>query len=140
MKNLKQIISEIEGREVSEKLSPSEIAQQRRKMGRRMKILARKSTVKMKKKRMRVRRRDPEALDRIARRQAKMAVIKRSLGKINYKELPITKRIQIDQQIVARKKPVIDKIAKKLLRKLKAGEGERIKKAKLAQKVSKEKK
>ena len=140
MKNLKQIISEIEGREVSEKLSPSEIAQQRRKMGRRMKILARKSTVKMKKKRMRVRRRDPESLDRIARRQAKMAVIKRSLGKINYKELPITKRIQIDQQIVARKKPVIDKIAKKLLRKLKAGEGERIKKAKLAQKVSKEKK
>ena len=140
MKNLKQIISEIEGREVSEKLSPSEIAQQRRKMGRRMKILARKSTVKMKKKRMKVRRRDPEALDRIARRQAKMAVIKRSLGKINYKELPITKRIQIDQQIVARKKPVIDKIAKKLLRKLKAGEGERIKKAKLAQKVSKEKK
>ena len=140
MKNLKQIISEIEGREVTEKLSPSEIAQQRRKMGRRMKILARKSTVKMKKKRMKVRRRDPEALDRIARRQAKMAVIKRSLGKINYKELPITKRIQIDQQIVARKKPVIDKIAKKLLRKLKAGEGERIKKAKLAQKVSKEKK
>jgi len=140
MKNLKQIISEIEGREVTEKRSPSEIAQQRRKMGRRMKILARKSTVKMKKKRMKVRRRDPESLDKIARRQAKMAVIKRSLGKINYKELPITKRIQIDQQIVARKKPVIDKIAKKLLRKLKAGEGERIKKAKLAQKASKENK
>ena len=60
-----------------------------------------------------------------------MMVIKRSLAPdINYKELPIQKRIQIDQKIVAKKRKVIDKISKKILRKLKAGEGERVKQAK----------
>ena len=118
---------------VEEKKSPSEIMQQRRKMGRRMKMLARKSSTKIKKKRARIRRRDPDALQAIAKRQAKMMVIKRSLGpSVNYKELPIQKRIQIDQTIVAKKRKVIDKISKKLLRQLKAGEGERIKKNKMA--------
>ena len=42
------------------------------------------------------------------------------------------KRIQIDQKIVAKKRKVIDKISQKILRKLKAGEGERIKKNKAA--------
>ena len=62
-----------------------------------------------------------------------MMVIKRSLGDVDYKELPIQKRIQIDQKITAKKQKVIQKITKKLLRKLKAGEGERVKKARLAQ-------
>ena len=49
-----------------------------------------------------------------------MMVIKRSLGPdINYKELPMQKRIQIDQKIVAKKRKLIDKISKKILRKLK---------------------
>jgi hypothetical protein len=118
---------------VEEKKSPSEIMQQRRKMARRMKLLARKSSTKIKKKRARIKRRDPDALQAIAKRQAKQMVIKRSLGpNVNYKELPIQKRIQIDQQIVAKKRKVIDKISKKLLRQLKAGEGERIKKNKMA--------
>ena len=105
----------------------------RRKMGRRMKILAKKSSVKMKKARMKLRRRDNDALQAIAKRQAKQMVIKRSLGpKVNYKELPMQKRIQIDQKIVAKKRKVIDKISQKILRKLKAGEGERVKQAKLA--------
>ena len=61
-------------------------------------------------------------------------VIKRSIGqKVKYNELPIQKRIQIDQKIVARKAKVIQKIAKKLLRGLKAGESERIAKNKAAQ-------
>ena len=60
-----------------------------------------------------------------------MLVIKRSLGpEINYKELPIQKRIQIDQNITSKKRAVIDKISKKLVRALKAKEGERIKQAK----------
>ena len=118
---------------VEEKKSPSEIMQQRRKMARRMKLLARKSSTKIKKKRNKVRRRDADTLNAIAKRQAKQMVIKRSLGPaINYKELPIQKRIQIDQNIVAKKRKVIDKISKKILRKLKAGEGERIKKNKMA--------
>ena len=117
--------------EVDEKLTPSQIMQNRRKMARRMKVLAKKSAVKMKKKRMRTRRRSPEALKAIAQRQAKQAVIKRTLGpSVNYKELPMQKRIQIDQNIVAKKRKLIDKMTKKILRQLRAGEGERIKKAK----------
>ena len=119
--------------EIDEKQTPAQIMQNRRKMSRRMKILAKKSSTKMKKKRARVRRRDPDALQAIAKRQAKMMVIKRSLGPdINYKELPMQKRIQIDQKVVAKNRAVIDKISKKILRKLKAGEGERVKQAKLA--------
>jgi len=129
MRNFKALYED----SVEEKQSPSEIMQQRRKMARRMKLLAKKSSTKIKKKRARIRRRDPDALQAIAKRQAKMMVIKRSLGPaVNYKELPIQKRIQIDQNIVAKKRKVIDKISKKLLRQLKAGEGERIKKNKLA--------
>ena len=82
---------------------------------------------------MRTKRRSPDALMAIAKRQAKMLVIKRSLGpEINYKELPIQKRIQIDQNITSKKRAVIDKISKKLVRSLKAKEGERIKQAKAA--------
>lgn len=129
MRTFKELFEE----EIEEKATPAQIMQNRRKMGRRMKILARKSSVKMKKARMKLRRRDNDALQAIAKRQAKMMVIKRSLGPdVNYKELPMQKRIQIDQKIVAKKRAVIDKISKKILRKLKAGEGERVKQAKLA--------
>ena len=129
MRNFKALYED----SVEEKQSPSEIMQQRRKMARRMKLLAKKSSTKIKKKRARIRRRDPDALQAIAKRQAKMMVIKRSLGpEVNYKELPMQKRIQIDQKIVAKKRKVIDKISQKILRKLKAGEGERIKTNKAA--------
>ena len=95
--------------EVDEKATPAQIMQNRRKMSRRMKLLAKKSSTKMKKKRARVKRRDPDALQAITKRQAKMMVIKRSLGpEVNYKELPMQKRIQIDQKIVAKKRKVID--------------------------------
>jgi len=129
MRTFKELFEE----DIEEKATPAQIMQNRRKMGRRMKILAKKSSVKMKKARMKLRRRDNDALQAIAKRQAKMMVIKRSLGPdVNYKELPMQKRIQIDQKIVAKKRAVIDKISKKILRKLKAGEGERVKQAKLA--------
>ena len=129
MRTFKELFEE----EIEEKATPAQIMQNRRKMGRRMKLLAKKSSVKMKKARMKLRRRDNDALQAIAKRQAKMMVIKRSLGPdINYKELPMQKRIQIDQKVVAKKRKVIDKISKKILRKLKAGEGERVKQAKLA--------
>ena len=61
-------------------------------------------------------------------------VIKRSLGAADYKEMPLQKRIKIDQTIVAKKRKVIDKIAMKLFRKLKGDESKRIKKNKEAQK------
>ena len=129
MRTFKELFEE----DIEEKATPAQIMQNRRKMGRRMKLLAKKSSVKMKKARMKLRRRDTASLEAIAKRQAKMMVIKRSLGPdVNYKELPMQKRIQIDQKIVAKKRAVIDKISKKILRKLKAGEGERVKQAKLA--------
>ena len=128
MRNFKELFEDID-----EKATPAQIMQNRRKMARRMKILAKKSSVKAKKARMRLRRRGTDALQAAAKRQAKMMVIKRTLGPdINYKELPMQKRIQIDQKVVAKKRAVIDKISKKILRKLKAGEGERVKQAKLA--------
>ena len=128
MRNFKELFEDIE-----EKATPAQMMQNRRKMARRMKILAKKSSVKAKQARMRLRRRGTDALQAAAKRQAKMMVIKRTLGPdINYKELPMQKRIQIDQKVVAKKRAVIDKISKKILRKLKAGEGERVKQAKLA--------
>ena len=81
-----------------------------------------------------VRRRSPEKLQKAAQKQAKMMVIKRSLGAADYKEMPLQKRIKIDQTIVAKKRKVIDKIAMKLFRKLKGDESKRIKKNKEAQK------
>lgn len=129
MRDFKELFQE----ELEEKMTPAQMMMHRKKMGRKMKLLAKKSSVKAKKERMKLRRRDPDALQAIAKRQAKQMVIKRSLGPdVNYKELPIQKRIQIDQKIVAKKRAVIDKISKKILRQLKAGEGERVKQAKLA--------
>ena len=109
--------------------------QRRREMGRRMKLLAKKSSTKLKKQRALTRKRDTASLMKSAQKKAKMTVIKKQLGPdINYNELPVQKRIQIDQKIVAKKRKVIDKIAKKLLRGLKAGEGKRIAQAKERQK------
>ena len=132
MKTLKEILQEtsLEEKPIKPKKSP---VQRRREMGRRMKLLAKKSSTKMKKKRALLRKRDSASLKKSADKQAKMMVIKRQLGDINYNELPIQKRIQIDQKITAKKAKVIQKISTKLLRKLKAGEGERVKKARLAQ-------
>ena len=129
MKTLKEMLCE--KAPVKPTKSP---VQRRREMGRRMKLLAKKSSTKLKKKRALLRKRDTASLMKSAQKQAKMTVIKKQLGpEVNYNELPIQKRIQIDQKIVAKKAKVIQKITKKLLRKLKAGEGERVKKAKLAQ-------
>ena len=132
MKTLKEILQETSLEEKSIKPTKSPM-QRRREMGRRMKLLAKKSSTKIKKKRALLRKRDAASLQKSAAKQAKMMVIKRQLGDIKYSELPIQKRIQIDQNITAKKAKVIQKITTKLLRKLRAGEGERVKKARLAQ-------
>ena len=76
MRTFKELFQE----ELEEKMTPAQMMMHRRKMGRRMKILAKKSSVKMKKARMKLRRRDNDALQAIAKRQAKQMVIKRSLA------------------------------------------------------------
>ena len=132
MKTLTELYTEVNS--VDEKQTPAQAMQTRRKMARRMKLLAKRSSTKMKKKRMKTRRRSDTALAAMAQKKAKMAVIQRSMGNVDYKELQLQKRIQIDQKIVAKKRKVIDKIAKKLLSGLKAGEGKRIAQAKERQK------
>ena len=126
MKTLKEMLL---GEKTPIKPTKSPI-QRRREMGRRMKLLAKKSSTKLKKKRALLRKRDTASLQKSAAKQAKMIVIKKQLGDVNYNELPIQKRIQIDQKVTAKKAKVIQKITKKLLRNLKAKEGERVKKAK----------
>ena len=134
MKTLKELYSTIQEDDVEEKMNPAQAMQLRRAMGRRMKLLAKKSATKMKKKRARLKKRSTDKLAKTAQRKAKMMVINRSMGgSVKYNELPLQKRIQIDQKIVARKIKVIQKIAKKLLRGLIAGESQRIRKNKQAQ-------
>tara|TARA_B100000963_G_scaffold324292_1_gene309702 strand:+ start:25 stop:441 length:417 start_codon:yes stop_codon:yes gene_type:complete len=130
MKTLKEILQEtsLEEKPIKPKKSPIQL---RRAMGRRMERLAKKSSTKMKKKRALLRKRDSASLKKSADKQAKMIIIKKQLGPdLNYNELPIQKRIQIDQKVVAKKAKVLQKLSKKLLRGLKAKEGERVKKAK----------
>ena len=130
MKTLKEILQEtsLEEKPIKPKKSPIQL---RRAMGRRMELLAKKSSTKLKKKRALLRKRDTASLKKSADKQAKMIVIKKQLGpEVNYNELPLQKRIQIDQKIVAKKGKVLQKLSKKLLRGLKAKEGERVKKAK----------
>jgi len=104
-------------------------------LSRRMKKVARSAVAKFKRKRTQTRKRDSAQLLKAAQNQAKMKVLKKVLGpEVNYKELPIDKRIQINQRIVAKHKKKIDKMSQKILRGLKAKEGERVKNAKLAQK------
>ena len=137
MKTLKELYTTIQdGEEVDEKINVAKMMQLRRAMGRRMKLLAKKSATKMKKKRARLKRRSTDKLAKTAQRKAKMMVINRSMGgSVKYNELPLQKRIQIDQKIVARKAKVIQKIAKKLLRGLIAGESQRIRKNKQSKKI-----
>ena len=130
MKTLKEMLL---GEKAPIKPTKSQM-QRRREMGRRMKLLAKKSSTKLKKQRALTRKRDTASLMKSAQKKAKMTVIKKQLWPdVNYNELPVQKRIQIDQKITAKKAKVIQKMTKKILRKLKAGEGERVKKAKLAQ-------
>ena len=130
MKTLKEMLL---GEKAPIKPTKSQM-QRRREMGRRMKLLAKKSSTKLKKQRALTRKRDTASLMKSAQKKAKMTVIKKQLWPdVNYNELPVQKRIQIDQKITAKKAKVIQKMTKKILRQLKAGEGERVKKAKLAQ-------
>ena len=131
MKTLKELYSGLY--EKSPKKPTGSEIQRLKKLGRRMAQIAKKSSTKIKKKRALLRKRDAASLQKSAAKKAKMMVIKRQLGDIKYSELPIQKRIQIDQNITAKKAKVIQKITTKLLRKLRAGVGERVKKARLAQ-------
>ena len=101
---------------------------QRRKMARRMSKMARSAGFKLKKNRAIIRRRSPEKIALIARKQAiKMFRDKFYRG---YKVMAFAQRVKIDQIMMQKYGKKIDKIAKKKAMILKKGESERIAKAK----------
>ena len=101
---------------------------QRRKMARRMSKMARSAGFKLKKKRAKIRRRSPEKIALIARKQA----IKMFRDKFypGYKDMAFAQRVKIDKLIMQKYGKRIDKVAKKKAMILKKGESERIAKAK----------
>ena len=109
---------------------------QRKKMARRMKKMARSAIFKMKKKRAALRRKTPEKILALARKKAINMIRKKFYP--TYKDMAFAQRIKIDQRIMIQFGKKIDKIAKKMAMIIKKGEGERISKAREAQKKAKE--
>ncbi len=106
----------------------------RRKLARRMKRLTKQSAFKLKKARSLKRRAGMEKLQKRARKEAKMKVIKKFMGDLDYKEMPLQRRMQIDKQIVQKKQALINKIAKRLIPQKRKAEAERIKKIRSTEK------
>ncbi|HIC82777.1 MAG TPA: hypothetical protein EYO99_00310 [Candidatus Marinimicrobia bacterium] len=98
----------------------------RRKMARRMSRLAKRSDIKMKKKRALRKRAGISKLQKRARKKAKMAVIKKFSGQADYSELSLQQRMMLDKRIVQKKQALINKIAKKMIPQLRKKESERI--------------
>ena len=100
----------------------------RRKMARRMSRLAKRSDIKMKKKRALRKRAGVDKLQKRALKKAKLAVIKKFSGQADYSELSLQQRINLDQRIIQKKQALINKIAKKMIPQLRKKESERISK------------
>ena len=103
---------------------------QRKKMARRMAKMQRSPAFQAKKKRMALKVRDTGKLALIARK--KTIQIYRDKFYPTYKDMPLQQRVKVDQLIMQRYGPKIDKISKKMVIKLKRDEIERVKKAKAA--------
>ena len=100
---------------------------QRRKIGLRMKRLAKKTAIA--RKRALNKRASNEKLEKRARKAAKNVLRKKLAGKMgaNYASLSATEKIMVDKR-VEKAAPAIGKIMKKLLPSVKKAEGERLKK------------
>ena len=104
----------------------------RKKMAKRMAILARSPAVKMKKARTKLKVRNTAKLTIVARKEA-LKTIKLKYYP-TYDEMPMSQRIKVDQKIQQKYGKSIDKIVRKKLTALKSSEVERVAKAKEAQK------
>ena len=109
--------------------------QQRIKMARRMKKLAKSAAFKMKVKRSKLRVADPAKLKVKARKAAKKKVVDRFYP--NYKDFSIARRAQTDQMIQQKHGGLIAKLSKKLVIPLKKKEKEKVKAARLARQEKK---
>ena len=105
---------------------------QRKKMGLRMKRMAKSSAFKAKKARNKLRIASPEKILMKARKLAKQKVLDRFYK--NYKEMGLQQRVKIDQIIAMKYGGLIDKIAKKSVIKIKKKEVQKVKDARAAKK------
>ena len=105
---------------------------QRKKMGLRMKRMAKSSAFKAKKKRMKLRIASPEKILMKARKLAKQKVLDKFYP--NYTALGLQQRVRVDQIISMKYGGMIDKISKKVVRVVKKKEVIKVKKASEAKK------
>ena len=105
---------------------------QRKKIGLRMKRMAKSSAFKAKKKRMKLRIASPEKILMKARKLAKQKVLDKFYP--NYKAMGLQQRVRVDQIISMKYGGMIDKISKKVVRVVKKKEMIKVKKAKEAKK------
>jgi len=105
---------------------------QRKKMGMRMKRMAKSSAFKAKKARNKLRIASPEKILMKARKLAKQKVLDKFYP--NYKKMGLQGRVRIDQTISIKYGGMIDKISKKVVRVVKKKEMIKVKKAKEAKK------
>lgn len=104
---------------------------QRRKMAIRMRKMMKNPATQAKIERTKKRLAGNDKIRKRALKLAKAIIIQKYAGmdKAKYQTLPIAQRLEIDNRIVSKKGAVIQKIAKKLMTKLKKAELERLKKA-----------
>ena len=108
--------------------TPLNIAQ-RRKLAIRMKRLSKSGAFKKKRELSLRRVATGDKLMKRAMKRAKMVLIKKFYGNIDYKNLPISAKMKIDMQL-QKKASMIPKIAKKLVRIMRKQEVERVRKLK----------
>ena len=100
---------------------------QRRKMGIRMKRMAKSAVHKMKVAKSKLRIASPEKQKMKAHKMAKKKILDKFYPK--YKDMPLAQRVQIDQKIAAKHSALINKLTKKNMRVVKKKEVEKVKKA-----------
>ena len=105
---------------------------QRKKIGLRMKRMAKSSAFKAKKKRMKLRIASPEKILMKARKLAKQKVLDKFYP--NYKAMGLQQRVRVDQIISMKYGGMIDKISKKVVKVVKKKEVMKVKKAREAKK------
>ena len=105
---------------------------QRKKMGLRMKRMAKSSSFKAKKARNKLRIASPEKILMKARKLAKQKVLDKFYP--NYKAMGLQQRVRVDQIISMKYGGMIDKISKKVVRVVKKKEVIKVKKAREAKK------
>ena len=100
---------------------------QRRKMGIRMKRMAKTAVHKMKVAKSKLRIASPEKQKMKAHKMAKKKILDKFYPK--YKDMPLSQRVQVDQKIAAKHGSLINKLSVKLLKVVKKKEVQKVKKA-----------